>query len=317
MIAMSRGMLSGIRGKKLALLYGGESSERSISLKSGKVVLQALASLELSVTNIDVVMATLADDLRIHNIEHCFIALHGGTGEDGTVQALLQSMNIGFTGSGMLGCAIAMDKRRTKFLWQGAAIPTAVFVKVDNNTLWRDVEPVLGHEMMIKPASEGSSIGMSLVTSESDFIDAMALALSFDAEVIAEKWISGGEYTVAILGDRALPIVQLKTDHDFYDFEAKYESNTTQYLCPCDLNDAMQQKIQQSALEAFQVLGCSGWGRIDVMLEGDEFYFLEVNTVPGMTDHSLVPMAAKAAGMSFEALIAEILHLSVTDVIHA
>lgn len=300
--------------KKIAVLFGGESAERSVSLNSGQAVLQALQKAGANVVGIDVPTNELAQALLDQNIEHCFIALHGGAGEDGTVQALLKSLQIGFTGSDVLGCALAMDKQRTKLLWQGANVSTAPFMMVDQASTWQDITQALGVKVMIKPACEGSSIGMSVVESEQEFEQAVKTALQFDSNILAEKWLSGNEYTIALLGDKALPIVQTKTDHRFYDFQAKYESNDTQYLCPCDLDEATSAKLQKQALAAFSVLGCSGWGRVDVMADGDSFYFLEANTAPGMTTHSLVPMAAKANGLSFEQLVLEVLRLSMGDI---
>lgn len=308
--------LDNLKSQKLALLYGGESSERAVSLSSGQAVKIAMDKLGLDVLFVDVEMVTLTQVLRENEIDHCFIALHGGCGEDGTVQALLKSMGIGFTGSNMLGCAIAMDKGRTKWLWQGASVATAPFVDIDASSDWLEVSSVLGKKIMIKPASEGSSIGMSPAETEEEFNKAVELALKYDAHVIAEKWIAGDEYTVTILGDKALPMIKLKTDNRFYDYEAKYESDQTQYICPCGLPEEIENEIQQQAIKAFKVLGCSGWGRVDVMTEAEDFYFLEANTVPGMTDHSLVPMAAKATGLSFEDLISEILELSMREESH-
>lgn len=306
-----------IQQMKIALLYGGESSERSVSLKSGEAILAAFKRQGLDIIAIDCKLKDLAKQLEQHAIEHCFIALHGGAGEDGTVQAVLKSLAIGYTGSNMLGCAIAMDKQKTKLIWQGAGVKTADFMKVDRETSWQQVNQKIGSTFMVKPAHEGSSIGMSKVENADQFNKAMALALQYDGEIIAEKWLAGSEYTVAILGDRALPIVKLSTDHSFYDFEAKYESNSTQYICPCGLDESTEKRIQQEALVAFKALGCTGWGRIDVMQDGQgDFYFLEANTVPGMTDHSLVPMAAKAIGINFDDLVVTILQQSITQVQH-
>lgn len=302
---------------KVAVLYGGESSERAVSLKSGEAILAAFKRQGVEVVAIDCTLKNLAQRLQSHEIEHCFIALHGGAGEDGTVQAVLQSLGISYTGSGMLGCAIAMDKHKTKLLWQGAGIKTAAFMKVNRQTSWQEVSQRLGTMFMIKPAHEGSSIGMSKVENAEQFEKAMSLALQYDGEIIAEKWLAGSEYTIAILGDKALPIIKLCTDHRFYDFEAKYESDDTQYLCPCGLDEHTEARIQQEALTAFKALGCSGWGRIDVMQDDKgEFYFLEANTVPGMTDHSLVPMAAKATGIGFDDLVTTILQQSTAKVQH-
>ena len=295
----------------VAVLFGGESSERDVSLNSGQAVIQAFNRLEVPTFNIDVASKDLSHTLTEYDIKHVFNILHGGDGENGTVQALLNNLGISFTGSDVLGCAVAMDKQRTKLLWKGAGIPTADFMPVTKATSWADVTGRVGDKVMIKPSNEGSSIGMSLVDSEAGFNAAMSTALRYDSEVIAEKWLAGEEYTVAVLGDVALPMIRLKTENQFYDYEAKYQSNDTQYLCPCGLSDDEEAEIQAIALKAFSVLGCSGWGRIDVMKDDDgQFYLLEANTVPGMTDHSLVPMAAVAAGMSFDSLVAEILRLS-------
>lgn len=295
----------------IAVLYGGESSEREVSLQSGRAVINAFNKLGLEVFELDVPTSELVDTIRKHNIKHCFIALHGGAGENGQVQAILESLGVTYTGSGVLGCAIAMDKQRTKLLWRGANIPTANFLLVDANSKWQDIVNVLGSKMMLKPSSEGSSIGMSIVDSEESFKKAVNYALQYDADVIAEKWIQGEEYTVALLGDETLPMIRLKTNNSFYDYEAKYQSDETQYICPCGLSVEEESYVQSIALSAFKVLGCSGWGRIDVMRDNDgSFYLLEANTVPGMTSHSLVPMAAAAKGINFEQLIMNIFNLS-------
>ncbi len=297
----------------IAVLYGGQSAEREVSLKSGAAVLNAFDQLDQPVIAIDVKTSELITEIKKQGVKHCFIALHGGDGEDGTVQALLKSEGISYTGSDMASSAIAMDKYRTKLIWQAADISTAKFMLVDNKTKWSDVEFALGNKMMIKPANEGSSIGMSVVKDEKSFEQAMVLALQYDSLIIAEKWIEGSEYTVAIVADKAMPMIQLKTNNSFYDYEAKYETNDTEYLLPCGLPKEVEQSIQAEALKAFNVLGCSGWGRIDVMIDEDEqFYFLEANTSPGMTDHSLVPMAAAAADMSFHHLVAHVLNLSLS-----
>lgn len=295
----------------IAVLLGGESSEREVSLQSGRAVINAFTNLGIQVLALDVKTNELPAALINNNIRHCFIALHGGAGENGQAQALLDSLNISYTGSGVMGCAIAMDKHRTKLLWRGAGIATANFVAINHQSQWQEVVEILGNKMMLKPASEGSSIGMSLVDSEEAFYAALTLALQYDAHVIAEKWINGPEYTVAILDDRALPMIRLQTENRFYDYEAKYISNDTQYLCPCGLTAENEQAIQAMAVEAFKLLGCSGWGRIDVMQDSDQqFYLLEANTVPGMTSHSLVPMAANALGINFDELVAEIFNAS-------
>ena len=295
----------------IAVLLGGSSSEREVSLNSGEAVIQAMKNNGLDVVPIDADFQHLSQALRQHDIRHCFNMLHGGAGENGEVQALLTSMEISFTGSGMLGCAIAMDKRRSKLLWKGAGIPTADFMPVNSTTGWQDVVQRLGSKVMLKPANEGSSIGMALVENAEDFAGSVETALQYDKSVIAERWINGPEFTVAILGEKTLPMIRLETQNRFYDYQAKYLSDETCYICPCGLDENQEYIVRQQALEAFEVLGCSGWGRIDVMQDSDgAFYFLEANTVPGMTDHSLVPMAAKAAGMNFDQLIAEIFNQS-------
>ena len=295
----------------IAVLLGGESSERDVSLNSGAAVVAAFAQLGQDVSALDCKTADLPAALAKENIAHVFIALHGGDGEDGTVQALLKTLNITYTGSTMLGCSIAMDKYRSKLIWQAAGIATANFMVVDAKTTWEMVEKTLGKKMMIKPANEGSSIGMSVVVDEASFNKAMQLAMQYDSLVIAEKWIEGDEYTVAIVAGKALPLIQLKTDNQFYDYEAKYEADNTQYIVPCGLGEKVEKNIQIEALKAFDVLACEGWGRIDVMIdEAGCFYFLEANTSPGMTDHSLVPMAAAATGKTFSDLVADIFNLS-------
>ena len=307
MSAIDTAQISG----NIAVLYGGESSEREVSLESGRAIISAFNNLGLDVIEIDVKDNELAEALKANDIGYCFIGLHGGSGENGHVQALLDTMNIQYSGSGVLGCAIAMDKQRTKLLWKGAGIPTADFALVDQNTAWEDISEKLGNKMMLKPSTEGSSIGMSIVDSKESFKAAVEMALQYDSDVIAEKWINGAEYTVAILGDDALPMIRLKTDNTFYDYEAKYQSDETQYICPCGLSETEERYVQDIAVKAFRLLGCKGWGRIDVMRDADgQFYLLEANTVPGMTSHSLVPMAAAAAGLNFDALVARIVNLS-------
>lgn len=301
-----------LRGN-IAVLFGGESSEREVSLNSGKAVINAFNELNQNVVAIDVKTVDLAAAIQENNIQHVFIALHGGDGENGTVQALLTTLGVTYTGASMQGCSIAMDKYRTKLIWQAAGIATADFLLVDDQSTWTEVHACLGNKMMIKPANEGSSIGMSVVDSEASFNEAMTTAMKFDSLIIAEKWIAGNEYTVAIVGGEALPMIRLKTDHTFYDYDAKYQANDTQYIVPCGLDTNVEKTIQKEALKAFKVLACSGWGRIDVMTDsGDDsqYYLLEANTSPGMTDHSLVPMSAAAIGKSFNALVAEIFNLS-------
>lgn len=300
-----------LQGRKITVLYGGTSSEREISLISGKAVIEALRELGADVQAIDVNEHFMLQQLPTIKGEQVFIALHGGEGENGTIQSILDMAKIPYNGSGMAASSIALSKLRTKQIWLAEGLSTPRYVVLQPTSNWTDVSNVLGEKIIVKPASEGSSIGMSIASDESSFRKARALAFEYDKHVIAEQWISGEEYTVAILGDNALPAIRLKTDKTFYDFEAKYKSNTTQYICPCGLSAAEEAKLQALSLQAFRAIGCKGWGRVDVMRDAQgQFYLLEVNTVPGMTDHSLVPMAAKAAGMDFKTLVYRILQAS-------
>ena len=291
---------------RIAVLLGGNSAEREISLKSGDAVFKALQSAGAVVTAIDT-----GDDivkaLQTQNFDRAFIALHGPGGEDGKVQGFLECMNVPYTGSGVLASALCMDKKRTKQLWQGMGLPTAVFCSLDSNTDWQQAMELLQGEAMVKPAHEGSSIGMSRVASAEQLKSAYFEAAKYDGSVIAEQFITGAEYTVAILNGEALPPIRLQPNSSFYDFKAKYQANDTQYLCPCGLDDKQEQALKTLALQAFDAVGAKGWGRVDVMADTEgNFYLLEVNTVPGMTSHSLVPMAAKAAGIGFEELVVRI-----------
>ena len=242
----------------------------------------------------------------LKGFDAAFIALHGRGGEDGVIQGVLEHLGIPYTGSGVMASAIGMDKVRTKQLWKGAGLPTPAFYVAGREEL------ELGFPLMIKPAHEGSSIGMAKADNAEQLAAALEEAGKFDSDVLVEAWVNGPEYTVALLGDEALPAIRLKTPHAFYDFEAKYQSDSTEYLCPAGLDEADEKAIRQLALTAFRVAGCRGWGRVDVMRDAEgQWQLLEVNTVPGMTDHSLVPMAAKAAGRDFDALVGEILLLAV------
>ncbi|WP_373019084.1 D-alanine--D-alanine ligase [Thiomicrorhabdus sp.] len=292
---------------KVAVLMGGKAAEREISLKSGTAVAQALQRQKIDATACDV--STL-DDLQAiaRQYDRVFIALHGRWGEDGKVQAVLEDLGVPFTGSGMAASAVAMDKLRTKWMWRGAGLPTPDFVWIsDNNPFDREAFSI-PFPVIVKPSHEGSSIGMRKVGNLSDLEEAVAYAQQFDSEVLIEQWITGSEFTAGILNGEALPLIRLETSHDFYDFDAKYKSNDTQYICPCGLPEALESKIQQMVLHAFDVIGAKVWGRIDVMLdESNQPWLIELNSVPGMTDHSLVPMAAKATGRSFDRLVVEIL----------
>lgn len=292
---------------RVAVLFGGTSAEREISLKSGQAVLQALQQAGVNAQAFDPAEQDIGS---ITAYDRAFIVLHGRGGEDGTMQGALELLGVPYTGSGVLASALGMDKTRTKQLWLGCGLPTPAYARLTANTDFGQVIADLGLPLMVKPAHEGSSIGMRKVDKAEDLQPAYEFAAQYDSEIIAEKWVTGKEYTIVILGDKALPIIRLQPhqSHGFYDFEAKYNANDTQYLCPCGLSNEDEQALQALALRAFDMVGATGWGRIDAMRdEQGNFWLLEVNTVPGMTDHSLVPMAAKAAGLSFEQLVLTIL----------
>jgi D-alanine-D-alanine ligase len=295
---------------KVAVLFGGHSAERAVSLKSGTAVLGALKARGVTVHGIDAgpdVVVRLTEG-GYHRV---FIALHGKGGEDGALQGALETLGIPYTGSGVLGSALGMDKLRAKELWRGAGLPTPPFTVLDEGFDAARVVAEVGLPLIVKPICQGSSIGMTRVEREADLLAAYHAARRFDARVMAERWISGAEYTAAILLGQSLPLIKLETPRSFYDYEAKYSANDTRYLCPCGLDSAQEKSIQRVALRAFESLGCSGWGRVDIMCDSDgRPWLLEVNTVPGMTDHSLVPMAAHAIGLSFEELCWRILETS-------
>jgi len=292
---------------KVAVLLGGRSAEREISLKSGNAVLAALRTRGVNAHAFDPRNQGL-EQLIAQKFDRVFIALHGRFGEDGTVQGALEYLGVPYTGSGVMASALAMDKWRTKLLWQAAGIPTAPYELLTADSDFAGVASRLGLPLMVKPAREGSSIGMSKVASAEKIEPAYQLAAAHDDVVIAERFVEGIELTAAILNERALPLIRLETPRVFYDYEAKYFANDTRYLCPCGLSPQQEQYIQAVATDGFRLLGCAGWGRVDVMLDASgNPYLLEVNTVPGMTDHSLVPMAARAVGISFEELVVQIL----------
>ena len=292
---------------KVAVLLGGKSAEREVSLKSGGMVLNALRSRGVDALPFDPAERGL-DALIGERFERAFIALHGRFGEDGTVQGVLEWLGIPYTGSGVLGSALAMDKLRTKLLWHAEGLPTPPYAVLTKDSDLRAVARKLGVPLMVKPASEGSSIGMSKVRSAARLDEAYALAVNYDRVVIAEKFIDGTELTAGILGDQVLPLIKIETPRDFYDYEAKYIADDTRYIVPCGLSAGRERDMQALCLKAFRAVGCRGWGRVDLMLnrQGRPFV-LEVNTVPGMTDHSLVPKAARAVGMSYEDLCLRIL----------
>lgn len=298
---------------RVAVIMGGASSERAVSLKSGKAVLDALVSAGVDAFGIDY-HGTL-ESLTAHGqFDRAFLAVHGRGGEDGTLQALMEILRVPYTGSGVMSSALAMDKVRTKSVWLGLGLPTPKFVYVEAGSPRPVSLDSLPYPLAVKAAREGSSIGVYKVDGRDTLDAAIDAALAIDPLVLIEQWIEGGEFTVSILNGEALPVIGLKTDHVFYDYEAKYESNSTQYLLPSGLDDADERRIKRLAMDAFAALGCKGWGRIDVMQDGQgNFWLLEANTIPGMTDHSLVPMAAKAAGISFAELAVRIVQQTLTD----
>lgn len=297
---------------KVAVLFGGRSGEREVSLKSGSAVLAALQRQGVDAHAFDPASQHLS---ALKAFDRAFIALHGRYGEDGTIQGALELMDIPYTGSGVMASALGMDKWRTKLLWTAAGVTTPNYVLMDDSTHAENVVTALGLPLFVKPANEGSSIGVSKVKQAGDLMAAYSLAKQSDPLVIAEQFVGGGEYTVGILGDTALPIVRIVPKNEYYDYEAKYLRDDTEYRCPSGLSAAQEKQIQAEALQAFNVLGCRGWGRVDFLMdEAGKHYFLEVNTSPGMTDHSLVPMAAKAASMDFDALVIRILQQTLRDV---
>lgn len=296
---------------KVAVLLGGKSGEREVSLKSGNAVLSALLRQGVDTHAFD---PAIRDLHELSSYDRVFISLHGRFGEDGTMQGVLELMDIPYTGSGVMASAVGMDKWRTKLLWRATGVVTPEFEMLDANTNFDQVAEQLGLPLFVKPANEGSSIGISKVKTAEALPEAYALAAKADPLVIAEKYVGGGEYTVGILDGVALPVIRIVPKNEYYDFEAKYLRNDTEYHCPSGLDEAKEAQIQQEAVQAFNVLGCSGWGRVDFLMdEAGKHYFLEVNTSPGMTDHSLVPMAAKVAGMSFDILVLNILAMTLKD----
>ncbi len=290
---------------KVAVLMGGRSAERDISLDSGSRVLAALQRQGVDAQAFDPAEQPLSD---LAAFDRAFIALHGRYGEDGTIQGALELMGVPYTGSGVMASAVGMDKWRTKLIWRAAGLPMPNFIMLDENCDFEAAERHLGLPIFVKPACEGSSIGITRVSRVGQLQAAYREAAKHDTLVIAEQAISGGEYTVAVLGDEALPVVRIVPATEFYDYEAKYLRNDTQYLCPCGLPEAREREMRAQALEAFRILGCRGWGRVDFLMdERGAAYLLEINTSPGMTDHSLVPMAARAAGISYEQLVWRVL----------
>jgi D-alanine-D-alanine ligase len=294
---------------KVAVLLGGPSSEREISFLSGNAVLAALKERGVDAHAFDPQERPL-HELAADAFERVFIALHGRFGEDGTVQGALEVMGIPYTGSGVMASALAMDKWRTKLIWLASGIPTPRYRVVDAATDWMGVVAELGLPLIVKPAREGSTIGITKVTTVDgdELASAYADAATHDDLVLVEEFVEGAELTVSILDDRALPLIRIEAPQGNYDYHNKYFSDATKYFCPCGLPPEKEREIQAKSIEAFHVVGCAGWGRLDLILKADgSFQFLEVNTSPGMTGHSLVPMAAREAGIAFPDLCVEIL----------
>ena len=302
---------------RVAVFMGGDSAEREVSLKSGKAVLAALQSAGIDAVGRDI-RGCLLRTVDEPDFDRVFIALHGRGGEDGTLQAILGQAGIPYTGSEVLASALAMDKLRTKYVFEGCGLPTPAFRAMTSVGEAKDIVTALGSPLSVKPAHEGSSIGIRKVSSAAELAEAYEAAARLDDLVLVEQWIEGPEFTVSLLQDKALPAIGLSTDHAFYDYDAKYLADDTRYRIPCGLAPDDELRLQHLALDAFRVLGCRTWGRVDIMQDRTgEFWLLEVNTVPGMTDHSLVPMAAKAAGISFEELVVRILRDTLAEGIDA
>jgi len=309
--------LEQLKAEKIAVLYGGNSAEREVSLNSGQAIANGLQQAGLTAVLIDTKKTALTE-LLAKKIDRVFIALHGRGGEDGCLQGALEYMGLPYTGSNVLGSSLSMDKVRSKQIFKACELPTAPFAVINKAEFAQlslaEILAELGGRVMVKPANEGSSIGMAQAQTVEQLENALTEAFGFDSQVLLEAWIDGPEYTVAVLGDNALPAIHMETPREFYDYEAKYQSNSTQYHCPCGLSDKEESEIQGLALKAFNATGAQGWGRVDLMRNSaGEWQLLEVNTVPGMTETSLVPKAAKVFGLDFSQLVTEILLLSLVE----
>jgi D-alanine-D-alanine ligase len=298
---------------KVAVLMGGLSAEREISLLSGNAVLDALKNKGVDAHAIDV-DENIVNELSAGNYQRAFIILHGRGGEDGTIQGLLELLNMPYTGSGVMASSLAMDKLKTKQIWLAMGLPTPEFTILDSEESCEQALKDLALPLIVKPVLEGSSIGMSKVEEKDELIPAWKKAQQCGGTVIAESWIEGEEYTAAMLDDQVLPMIKLKTTHKFYDYDAKYEATDTQYICPCGLSESEESEFAVLAKKAFDAVDASSWGRVDFMVdENNKPWLIEVNTVPGMTSHSLVPMAAKQAGLSFDELTMNILTMATCE----
>lgn len=293
---------------KVAVLFGGTSAEREVSLNSGNAVLAALQRSGVDAHGIDCRGSGSLTDLLAGGYERVFIVLHGRGGEDGVLQGALDLLELPYTGSGVLASALGMDKLRTKQLWAGAGIPTPHYALADTLDELDAIAKRMGFPLIVKPSHEGSSIGISKVHDIASLREAWSAAREYDREVLIEQCIQGAEYTVALLAGEALPPIRLETPNTFYDYQAKYLADTTRYHCPCGLDTVAEAELKSLAERAFAAVGARGWGRVDVMADGrGGFWPIEINTVPGMTDHSLVPMAAREAGIDFDQLVLRIL----------
>jgi D-alanine-D-alanine ligase len=298
---------------KVAVLMGGPSAEREISLISGKAVLAALQSRGVDAHAFDPAERELFE-LKREGFQRAFIALHGRFGEDGTVQGALEVMRLPYTGSGVMASALAMDKWRTKLVWHAAGIPTPRFAMVDRGTRWDSIAELLGLPVIVKPSREGSTIGLTKVARVDELPAAYELAARYDDLVLAEEFVPGKELTASILGEVALPLVRIEAPRGNYDYQNKYFTDETRYYCPAGIDVRVDDEIRAAALRSFRMLGCRGWGRADVMLRPDgSWSFLEMNTAPGMTGHSLVPIAARAAGIDYADLCVRILEAAALD----
>lgn len=296
---------------KVAVVMGGTSAERNVSLASGQSVLNALVESGINAIAVDPKIYSLIN-LRKDGFTKVFNMLHGRGGEDGTLQGLLDSLGLSYTGSGILSSALTMDKLKTKLVWQALGLPVTNYLVLykDNLLSQQEIITKVGLPLIVKPIHEGSSFGMSKVFTNENLRGALEAAFKYDDAILVENCLTGAEFTVSIVGDDILPTIRIETDTEFYDYEAKYHSDSTRYFCPGTCSDRQEQQLKILALKAYQAVGCQGWGRVDIMLDaGGNPYLLEINTTPGMTNHSLVPMAAKQYGWTFNELVCRILAL--------
>jgi len=294
---------------KVMVLMGGWSAEREVSLNGGSAVLQALKNQGIDCFAVDIKKDKVISQISDSNYDVAFNMLHGRGGEDGVVQALLELNSKPYTGSGVLASALTMDKIKTKQLLEGVGLPTPAFAILTGDSDFDYVASSIGLPLVVKPALEGSSVGMSIVEESSELYDAYVTASAYCCSVMAEAYIDGKEYTATVIGSRVLPIIRLDTPRKFYDYVAKYEANDTNYFCPCGLDEAKETQLKNLVLSVFNATGATGWGRVDLFIDQqDKPWIIEINTVPGMTDHSLVPKAASAEGIDFEQLVLMILN---------